>query len=215
MSNQSHAQMNGSNNRRNEGVSMIVTLVALVTLIGAAALAIDMGAVLTGRSQAQNAADAAALAAARNVIDKTNPGLPAVTLPAARTAAVNQGAANQTISNATVTIDTADIHFGNWDPDTETFDTGVDLSDPRVVTGVEVVSRLNGTTNSTIPAFMARVFGKKEFTVGARATAYLGFAGGFDVGVVDLPIAIDCCKLAGAGLQAALLRPGRPHPQLL
>ena len=35
------------------------------------------------------------------------------------------------------------------------------------------------------------------FSVGASAVAYLGYAGGIAPGEVDLPIAIDCCKLKG------------------
>jgi hypothetical protein len=44
---------------------------------------------------------------------------------------------------------------------------------------------------------MARVLGRDQFSVTAQATSYLGFAGRLGPGKLDLPIAIDCCKLRG------------------
>jgi hypothetical protein len=91
-----------------------------------------------------------------------------------------------------------DITYGDWDLDTRTFDTSVDLTDPHQVTAVDVVARLDDSTTGRVPAFMARVLGRDDYAVSARATAYLGFAGKIGKGYVELPIAIDCCKLAGS-----------------
>ena len=88
--------------------------------------------------------------------------------------------------------------YGNWDPESRTFDTSVDLGDPAVVTGVQVTARLDGANNSTVPAIMSRIVGQDEFTVIASATSYLGFKGSVSPGEVELPIAIDCCKLKGS-----------------
>ena len=54
----------GRKQRGREGTSSLTVLFALVALIGAASLALDVGAMMVGRTQAQNASDAAALAAA-------------------------------------------------------------------------------------------------------------------------------------------------------
>jgi hypothetical protein len=96
-----------------------------------------------------------------------------------------------------VVVDTADITYGHWDLDTRTFDPNVDLSDPEAVNAVDVVSRSDGAINSPVPAFMARILGRQSFGVTAQATAYLGYAGRVGPGRLDLPIAIDCCKLRG------------------
>jgi Flp pilus assembly protein TadG len=181
--------------RRRGGVAMITVLVALVALIGASALTIDGGMLWAARTQVQNAADASALAAGRSLIDAS---IPAVTLSASEAAAVAQASQNSAVSTPSVNVLSADITFGNWDLDTGSFDSGVDLSDPGQVTAVDVVARLDATTTGRVPAFMARVLGRDDFAVSARATAYLGFAGSMGPGEVELPIAIDCCKLSGS-----------------
>jgi Flp pilus assembly protein TadG len=177
------------------GVAMITLLVALVALIGASALAIDGGMLWAARTQVQNAADASALAAGRSLIDAS---IPAVTLSASEAAALAQASQNSAVSTPSVNLLPADITFGDWDLDTRSFDPGVDLTDPDQVTAVDVVARLDDATTGRVPAFMARVLGRDDFAVSARATAYLGFAGSVGPGEVELPIAIDCCKLSGS-----------------
>jgi hypothetical protein len=174
---------------------MVTVLVALVALIAAGALAIDVGLVWAARTQLQNATDAAALAGGANLIDKAGP---SVTLSDAETAVLDQAGLNPSVAApAGVVVETADITYGNWDLDTRTFNSSVDLSDPDQVNAVDVVSRSNGVANSPIPAFMARILGRESFVVSAHATSYLGFAGRLGPGKLDLPIAIDCCKLRG------------------
>jgi Flp pilus assembly protein TadG len=174
---------------------MITVLVALIALIGAVGLSVDGGLLLAARTQMQNASDASALAAGRNMIDSSGP---SVTLTAATTAAVDQGSQNFAATTAAITILGSDVTFGNWDLDTSTFDSGVDLTDPEQVTAVRVLARLDGSTTGSVPAFLSRVLGHSEFAVGADATAYLGWAGSFAVNAPVLPIAIDCCKLKGS-----------------
>jgi hypothetical protein len=174
---------------------MITVLVAMVSLLAISALAIDVGLIWAARTQVQNVADAAALAAGRNIIE-TNP--LAVTLAESTTVAIAQGGLNRALSTASVNIAAEDVVFGNWDMDARTFDTAIDLTDPNVVTAVEVTARLDGSNNSAVPAIMSRVVGKDNFTVVASAISYLGFAGSVSPGEVELPVAIDCCKLKGS-----------------
>jgi hypothetical protein len=49
---------------------------------------------------------------------------------------------------------------------------------------------------------MARILGRDSFAVTAHATSYLGCAGTAGPGRLDLPIAIDCCKLRGPNCEA-------------
>jgi Flp pilus assembly protein TadG len=186
--------------RDRRGVAMITVLVALVALIAAGALAIDVGLVLASRTQLQNATDAAALAGGANLIEKVGP---TVTLGAAEAAVLGQAGLNPSVAApGGVVVDTPDITYGHWDLATRTFDASVDLSDPEQVNAVDVVSRSDGATNSRVPAFMARIVGRDSFSVSAHATSYLGFAGRLGPGKLDLPIAIDCCKLRGPDCQA-------------
>jgi hypothetical protein len=174
---------------------MIIVLVALVALLGISSLAIDGGMLWAARTQLQNAADGAALAAGRNLIDKDTP---AVTLASAETAAVGTASENLAVSTPSITLLPADITYGDWDLDTRTFNTAVDLTNPDEVTAVDVVARLDDSTTGRLPAYFAGVLGRDDFAVTASATAYLGFAGGMLPGSAKLPIAIDCCKLAGS-----------------
>ena len=51
-----------------EGSIAVVVAIAMVVLLGAASLAIDVGQIVTVRSELQNTADSAAIAAARALI---------------------------------------------------------------------------------------------------------------------------------------------------
>lgn len=184
----------GRESRR--GTTTITVVVALVALIGAGALSIDVGLLWASRTQLQNAADGAALAAALHMIDRSGP---SVTIPAAESAALDNASRNFASPVASVSIDPAEITFGDWNLDSRTLDTSVDLTVPENVTGVEVSAHLDETENRPVPAFLSRVLGKRNFAVSARATAYLGFAGVIGPGYIDLPIAIDCCAISGPG----------------
>src|SRR5262245_52080048 len=200
--------------RRRRGVAMVAVLVALVALIAAGALAIDVGLIWASRTQLQNATDAAALAGGANLIDKTGP---SVTLSEAEAAVLDQAGLNPSVAAPDGgVVDSTDIQYGHWELDTRTSDASVDLSDPDVVNAVDVTSRSDGAVNSPVPAFMARILGRDGFTVTASATSYLGFAGRVGPGRLDLPIAIDCCKLRGADCQAdycqTIASPPNPCP---
>lgn len=175
---------------------MITVVLALTMLLGAAAFAIDGGMIWAARTQLQRTSDGAALAAGLNMIDKTGP---SVDETAGRAAAVAVGAANASGQASSTTVENADIVFGEWDLATRTLDTTIDLSDPSLVTGVRVTSRLEPGTNGPLPTYLAGVLGRTSTNVVSEATAYLGFAGRVGPGEVDLPVVLDCCKIAGSG----------------
>jgi Flp pilus assembly protein TadG len=199
MQQQDHSNERPERRRDRRGVAMVTVLVALVALIAAASLAIDVGLVWAARTQLQAATDAAALAGAANLIDKTGP---SVTLSEAIAATQGQAGLNQSVAASSVNVENADIIVGHWDLASRTFNSSVDLNDPDAVNAVDVTSRSDGVANSPVPAFMARVLGRDSFSVNAQATAYLGYAGRVGPGKLDLPIAIDCCKLRGPDCQA-------------
>lgn len=173
---------------------MILVLGSMIALIAVSALAIDVGIIWAARSQLQNAADSAALAGAAKLVDDS--GL-TVTVDAAIDASVELAAQNVGGTNVTLELAREDVTPGKWDVSTETFDGTGSLSEPGEVNAVSVITRLDGVSNGPVPAFFSRVVGRDSFDVGAEAVAYVGFAGGVGPGEVDLPIAIDCCKLKG------------------
>jgi hypothetical protein len=189
------------------GNVMIFVLVGLVGMIAVTSLGIDVGLTYNARTQAQAAADAAALAAAGSMINGN-----AVTLAAGTGAATAVASQNAAYPNASLTLAPADVTYGFWDLDTRTFDTSVDLTDPDQVTGVQTVIRLDGALNESVPAQMARVLGVQSFDVDAAAIGYLGFAGSVFPGSVDLPIAIPCCVLNGPACDQDYCGTGAPLP---
>jgi Flp pilus assembly protein TadG len=185
---------------RLKGAAMLTVVVSLMALLAGASLAVDVGLLLASRTQLQNAVDASALAGAANLIDSSDNTNVLVTAAAAAAAALDQASQNETASNSSVTVLNEDVVPGDWDLDTRTFDSAVDITDPDQVTALKVTARLDGSANTAVPALLSRVLGRNAFTVKSEAIAYVGWVGN-DV-KVELPIAIDCCKLKGAACES-------------
>ena len=183
-----------SRRRREAGVATIIVAVALAGLLAFGSLAIDAGMVWTARTQLQNAADSAALAGARSLIDASGDVDPSGTRAAAQAVA----AQNSTIGTGSISIEAADIRLGFWDATSRSFDPNVDLSDPSAVNAVDVLARMDAVSNGPISALLSQFAGIDSYSIQASATAELGYQGRALPGEVDLPIAIDCCRLAGA-----------------
>jgi Flp pilus assembly protein TadG len=194
---------------RETGSVLIYVVLGIATLIGFASLSVDVGLAYNARTQAQAAADAAALAAASNMIDKTGP---AVTLDPSRTAAIDVASQNEAFPNPALVLRQEDITYGFWDVDARTFDLAVDLTDPDRVTGVRTLISMDGAVNDPVPSILARVLGFNEFAVETTATAYLGYAGAVGPGDVELPFAIPCCVLTGSGCNGDYCAGGAPIP---
>src|SRR3982750_3593182 len=96
--------------REEEGFSLVFVAVGMIGFVGVSMLAIDVGQLMTARSQAQNSADAGALAGATALVyndwdDRTPPG------PAVRNAlAASRG--NKVIGGV-VAVAPANVEFLN------------------------------------------------------------------------------------------------------
>jgi len=140
--------------RDQRGISLIFVSFGLMGFLAATTLAIDVGMMMMARSQAQNAADAGALAGAtalvfNNFNDRTATG-PAVT------SAVSTAKANQ-IANEAPSVLTSDVAFPN-DP----------AGNP---TRVAVQVFRTTERGNAIPTFLGAMFGVPTASVGASATA--------------------------------------------
>jgi Flp pilus assembly protein TadG len=135
------------------GVSLILVAVGMMGFLGAATLAIDVGMFMTARSQAQNSADAGALAGATGLAlnsftDRSASG-PAVA------GAINIALANQ-VSHANVSVTTADVTFPNTNG----------LNDLVKVDVYRTAQRGN-----PIPTLMGVLLGVSQVDISATATA--------------------------------------------
>jgi Flp pilus assembly protein TadG len=136
------------------GMSLVFVCLGFMAMLSATTLAIDVGLFMNSRSQAQNAADAGALAGAvalvyNNYTDRSAGG-PAVQ------SAINTAVANK-VSGQAVSVGPADVTFPN-DP----------AGQPNRV-AVQVFRTLG--RNNAVPTLMGTFFGVQTVDIGASATA--------------------------------------------
>jgi hypothetical protein len=150
--------------RNQRGMSMLFVSLGMLGFIGASTLAIDVGMLMTARTQAQTSADSGALAGATALVynDFTNRSQngPAVT------SAVNTALTNQVIAQP-VSVRPGDVEF---------------LNDP--VTGqanmVKVTVYRTVARDNPVPTLMGRLIGINQADVQATATAQAGWANAED-----------------------------------
>jgi hypothetical protein len=183
-----------------QGMISVVVALLIIIMIGAAALAIDIGHLSLVRNELQNAADAGCLAAARFLYDEdgtVNEGVNQIAYEAAIANKSDKSPVEVHWSGG----NEGDVERGHWSFGTKTFTpnpstqsanlvgmSGEDLdNDPNFVNAVRVRTRRQDTPAAS---FFARVFGHENFFLSTEAIAYLGFAGTLAPQEVDQPIAV-------------------------
>ncbi|PKN38427.1 MAG: hypothetical protein CVU62_06160 [Deltaproteobacteria bacterium HGW-Deltaproteobacteria-2] len=145
------------------GVTAIVVALLMIVFLGIAALAVDIGYNVMVKNQLQNAADAAALAGARQLgeIYKTKN---SVTDPEKSNVIqiVKDTASSNKAAGVSVTVTDADIILGDWNPADKTI---INVAAPHAV-------QVNAK-NDNIHTFFARIFGKDIVGAKVKATASL------------------------------------------
>src|SRR6266446_913027 len=138
--------------RRERGSSLFIVAAAMVALVGLMGLGVDLVALYLGKSEAQRAADAAALAGAQEfVLSGFTSGL--VTQATAQTLATNQAVAvgqKNLVGGAAPSIPTGNV----------TFDF-THAGNPLITTVV----------NATLPTIFMKIFGVTSANISATATA--------------------------------------------
>lgn len=149
------------------GATIVVIAVSLVAMVSVVALAVDLGMLLTARSEAQRAADASAHAGATEFWLTRD--ADAATAPALAQALTFAG--TNTIRNASVRTGT--LGTGTWDGAVlrQDFEEGFIEVFPDEMKVRTTILR------SGVPTWFARVFGVDEVDVGATAAAAVRFAG--------------------------------------
>ncbi|HUP01699.1 MAG TPA: Tad domain-containing protein [Gemmatimonadota bacterium] len=138
---------------KDRGSTLVLVAAAMVSLLGMVALAVDLGMLFTARSEAQRAADSAALAGAGHLMFNPNDEA------GARSQAEQYGESND-IQGQQIDIDPQE-------------DVEVDLAEERV----RVTVHRDEVRGGPVATWFARVLGIDEVDVAAVAAAQLGPAG--------------------------------------
>lgn len=130
------------------GAAIALVALAMVALLSAVALAVDVGMLVTARTEAQVVADGAALEGAR-VLWKSNGNV-----DDARTAAMTAGSTDNTVrgDNVQILAEDVDVIPSEWT--------------------VRVRANRIEARGSAVPTFFARVFGVNEVDITADAAAW-------------------------------------------
>ena len=173
------------------GIIVVLVALTMTVLIGFAALAVDIGYTLTTKNELQNVADAAALAAARQLgviyqgmsyDEQQN----YVCDPQTIVDVATDVAAKNQAGGMNITIEADNVTIGDWDANTLSLTQTWDQPD-----AVRVLARRDGTANGPITTFFARIFGIDTVDVSARATAALTGQGTTEPGELEVPLGIS------------------------
>ena len=150
---------------RRRGAVVPTVAVCLIGLMGFVALAIDIGLMVVARSQAQNAADIAALAGARTLDGKTSSNNVTAAMAEANEAATSNRILNNSITTGQVTNVQAGIY--RYDTTAQRFQAVFNTSPGDN----EAYGAMQVTLVSEQPTVFAKVLGIQSVTVSAQATA--------------------------------------------
>ncbi len=168
--------------KEESGSVAVIAALGLAAFFGLAALALDVGHLVSMKNELKRAADAGALAGARGLWPKTLPA-PINTQPDCTAA---QSSALSVSTNSLNKVDQAGlagsnvtIQTGRWDYPSKTFTPG---NGPNT-NAVQVI------TQATASMSFAQVFGAGPLNLSATSTAIMDFAN--SLGKIPLPIAIN------------------------
>lgn len=142
--------------RDDQGSTFTLVAIGLFAIVGIAALAIDLGNAYVMRSSLQNTADAAALAAATELPDKSK----------VQTRAREYATKNMSPDYYGEVVTNEHVVVGNWDDNSRTFSP-----DGSPTNAVQVMARMSDDTGNAAPTFFARLFGQDGINVSASAIA--------------------------------------------
>jgi len=140
------------------GVSILIIAVSMVFVLGMAGLGIDLASLYVGRSQAQRAADAGALAAAQYLASKCTASSGSISADCQATAKERAVAVTNAnlIAGVAPNITTNDVTF-----------LQTSASDPQV----QVIAGRDTAHTNPMPTFFVKIFGINSANVSAKAVA--------------------------------------------
>jgi hypothetical protein len=144
--------------KRQRGAILLPAILAIGALLGIGALAVDLGVLVAGRTQLQTAADAAALAAAKELA------FGRVDLAVRR--AVDYAGQNETLGEPVELDRLDDVAIGYWSYREHAF-----TADAAAPNAVRITARRVAARHSGITTWFGQLIGVPEVDAGARATA--------------------------------------------
>lgn len=169
----------GCRTTRRRGNVAVVTAVSIPLLLGFVALAVDVGLLYNTRAELQRSADAAAMAAAWELLDRDRlAGAPNATeeMEAARQAAQVYAGLNKVLQESP-TIDPnsanamgGDVVIGYLNDPTDRSES-ISTTSPNGFNTVYVRVRRDAGANGAVPLFFANIFGFSSASLGADAAA--------------------------------------------
>ncbi len=154
------------------GVTAVLVLVCLATILTFAAITVDVGAMYNTRADLQRTADAAALAAAMALMDNDRLKGEAYQLDVfsdSRDSATTYTSANK-VSSEVLSVAYGDVNIGYLSDATDGAEAQ-SFVDADKFNSVQVKIRRDSTINGPMDLLFARVFGKQSTSVTAQATA--------------------------------------------
>ncbi len=179
----------GGLRKQHRGQALVTVALSLVVLMGFVGLAVDIGMLMLGRNELQNAADAAALAGAQKFYEST-------TTPnwsGAEALATTAIGYNKSMKAA---LSTGTVASGYWNLTGTPAGMQSKTKTPVLLTDAAAVSvqirKAPGTNGGSIALFLAPLVGVQAEAVQAYAVAVSSFPSAVDTGAV-LPVAITKC----------------------
>lgn len=142
------------------GITMLLVAIAIVSMLAMVALSIDVITLYSAKSEAQRAADSAALAAAKMLVDMGVTADPTATVPSAVQIDAATKAAQSVAGQAIIAarqVQAADVSLSFPGGSTATYNVN-----PQVTVTVQ---------NQNLPTFFSRIWSRANLTVRASATA--------------------------------------------
>lgn len=177
--------------REERGAVAVAAAVLLTGLVGLTGAATDLGVVYSARGQLQNAADSAALAAAKSMFTYNEQTYAIITTPEEARATAHQfSQANKALGNSLILLD-PDYTIGWWDLDAQAFTRTGESANPDDLNAVEVTLRKDDLANSPVTTMFAGIVGVSTVDVQAKSLAFVGYPQAVPRGGgVGIPIAI-------------------------
>jgi Flp pilus assembly protein TadG len=183
---------------RRKGNIVALTAVLMIVMIGFVAMAVDIGYLYTVRNELQRSADAAAIAATWELIDKNGQAAnnPTTLTNNARNKAVQFAALNK-IGNAAPALSGDDVTVGYMSNPSSPACSQVATPSGLLPNSVFVRVQRTSGQNGQIPLFFARAMGMEAASASAQATAafntgFNGFTAPSDgSNLYILPFALD------------------------
>ncbi len=176
--------------RSTSGYALPAVAASLLVLLGALALAIDMGSAFLIKAKLQDMLDATALSSASLVADSGS------TDPTSQVLSRWLNISNMTgaVMGVDPTLQASDVTTGRWSAEDETFvAVGIDGVDHSSSNAVSLSLSVSVDSDSPASFFLGAIASTSEVQISVSSTAYVGAAGSICAEELFAPFAIGCC----------------------